>query len=165
MITYIIQISRYCQQVEDSQARDEWGNLSQGGEKKELALSEVTKCSQTLGCTWVPQCRKSLLMVIPFPLLFALVGWCLHKVRDSSPNGDVKEWLIVIAGGTHKTEDLLRTRDGWETGLCNMWLYPDRWACFLQIWSANKSKTSCHMERSQDLGFYLVVKQALPLLA
>lgn len=126
MITYIIQISRYCQQVEDSQARDEWGNLSQGGEKKELALSEVTKCSQTLGCTWVPQCRKSLLMVIPFPLLFALVGWCLHKVRDSSPNGDVKEWLIVIAGRTHKTEDLLRTRDGWETGLCNMWLYPDR---------------------------------------
>jgi len=57
----------------------------------------------------VPQRRKSLLMVIPFPLLFALVGRHLHKVRDSSPNGDVKEWLIVIADGTQKTEDVVRT--------------------------------------------------------
>lgn len=77
------------------QAGDEWSRPSQGGGLKELA----TKCSQTLGCTWVPQCRKSLLVVIPCPLLFALIGWCLDKVGDSSPNGDVKEGLTVIAGG------------------------------------------------------------------
>lgn len=108
---------------EGQTVRDEWGNLSQGGEKKELALIEVTKCSQTLGCTWVPQCRKSLLMVIPFPLLFALVGWHLHKVRDSSPNGDVKERLIVIAGGHIKQKTLL----GHEMGGKQVFV---AWGCF-----------------------------------
>lgn len=63
-------------------------------------MKEVaTKCSQTLGCTWVPQCRKSLLVVVPFPLLFALVGRRLDEVRDSPPDGDVKEGLAVIVGG------------------------------------------------------------------
>lgn len=137
------------------QARDEGGNLSQVGDKKKLALSAVPQRSQTLGCTRMPQCRKSLLVVIPFPVLFALVRWRLHKVRDSSPNGDVKERLVVIAGGTDKPEVLVRTRDGWAAGVCSTWLYPAKRTCFLQVGSTNKCKISCHIERSQDLGFYL----------
>lgn len=43
MITCIVQISRCCQQMGARQARDERGtSLSQGGEKKELAVSGVT---------------------------------------------------------------------------------------------------------------------------
>lgn len=94
-------------------------SLSQGEKKKELALSEVTGYSQTLGSTWVSQSRKSLLVVIPFPLIFALISWCLHKVRDSSPNGDVKEWLVVIAGRAQRREDLVRTQRS------RLWLHPN----------------------------------------
>lgn len=85
------------------QAGDKWGRPSQGGGLEELA----TKCSQALGCTWVPQCRKSLLVVVPFPLLFAVVAWRLDEVGDPSPDGDVKEGLTVIAGG-HKPQHCLR---------------------------------------------------------
>lgn len=155
MITYVVHIGRCCQEMGGGQTRDEGGNLSQVGDKKKLALSAVPQRSQTLGCTRMPQCRKSLLVVIPFPVLFALVRWCLHKVRDSSPNGDVKERLVVIAGGTDKPEVLVRTRDGWAAGVCSTWLYPAKRTCFLQVGSANKCKTSCHIESSQDLGFYL----------
>jgi len=113
-----VQIKRCCQQ-EDRVELEIRRSLSEGGTKEELALSEVTGCSQTLGCTWVSQSRKSLLVVIPFPLIFTLISWCLHKVRDSSPNGDIKEWLIVIAGRARRREVLVRTQRS------RLWLHPN----------------------------------------
>lgn len=140
------------------QAGDKWGRPSQGGGLKELA----TDCSQALGCTWVPQCRESLLVVVPFPLLVALVARRLDEVGDPSPDGDVKEGLTVIAGDTNHSTALGHSggkQTNKQTNSC-LWLCPDWWACFLQVGSANMSKTSCHKERSQGLGFY----SGLPLL-
>lgn len=85
------------------------------------------------GCTWVPQGRKSLLVVIPFPLLFTLVCWRLDEVGDSSPDGDVIEGLTVIAEGhiNHNTW-LGHHRGGEQLALAVptlMSLLPSDWEC------------------------------------
>lgn len=65
-------------------------------------MAEVTDTSKHLFFAhtlfWVPQCRKSLLVVVPFPLLFALVGRRLDEVGDSAPDGDVEEGLAIETG-------------------------------------------------------------------